>query len=285
MKKIFAVSAIGLGLLLPATALQAQVITTGGSVLGRPLAITGRSAVPFNQLPANAQQTIRSQAGNGVIAHVEQGVYSGPAYRVTFVQNGGTQTRLFTANGSELSGDGGLITSTLNNSRAMQFERLPRPVQDAVMAQAAGGSITSVMQGTYRAPVYDALVQAPGANPQHVIVTASGGLLQGGAINEAAGAAATPNAPLNSNAAEAASTPTGQVTGTMAFKDLGWTVQQPMLNRTGYAHIETVQQLTLPDGRTAYRGFYTKNAQQYQITVAQDGTLVSEGLVSSGAAK
>lgn len=44
--------------------------------------------------------------------------------------------------------------------------------------------------------------------------------------------------------------------------------------------IETVQQLSLPDGRTAYRGLYTKNAQQYQITVAQDGSIVSEGLVT-----
>lgn len=279
MKKIFVASIVGLGLLLPTAGLQAQVITTGGSVLGRPLAITGRSAVAFNQLPPNAQQTIRSQAGNGVIATVEQGVYTGPAYRVTFVQNGGTQSLLFTSNGSQISGDGGLITSTLNNARPIQFQRLPRAVQDAVMAQAAGGNITEVSEGRYRAPVYDALVQAPGMNPQHVIVTASGGLLQGGTINEAAGAA-VPNAPLNSNAAQAANTRTGEVTGSMAFKDLGWTVQQPMLNRTGYAHIETVQQLSLPDGRTAYRGLYTKNAQQYQITVAQDGSIVSEGLVT-----
>lgn len=284
MKKIFVVSAVGLGLLLPFSQLQAQVVTTGGSVLGRPLAITGRSAVAFNQLPPNAQQTIRSQAGNGVIASVEQGVYSGPGYRVTFNQNGAIRTVQFTSNGSVMSGDGGLITSTLNDARAMQFQQLPAPVRDAVMAQAAGGSITLVERGRFRAPVYDALVQAPGAGPQHVIVTASGGLLQGATVNEAAGAAA-PGAPVNSIAPQAANTVTGQVTGNMAFQDLGWTVQQPMLNRTGYAHITTVQQMSLPDGRVAYRGLYDKNGQQYQITVAQDGSVVSEGLVSTEGAR
>ncbi len=73
MKKIFVSSVVGLGLLLPSIGLQAQVITIGGSVLGRPVAITGRTSVRFNQLPANVQQIIRSQAGGGVVAGVERG--------------------------------------------------------------------------------------------------------------------------------------------------------------------------------------------------------------------
>ncbi|MGZ5543901.1 MAG: hypothetical protein ACXWIU_04440, partial [Limisphaerales bacterium] len=243
MKKIFVSSVVGLGLLLPCVRLQAQVITIGGSVLGRPVAITGRASVRFEQLPPNVQQTIRSQAGGGVVAGVERGTYSGPAYRVTFVQYGGVRTLQFTSNGSVLSGDGGLIADPLNDARTIRFQQLPAAVRQSVVAEAAGGEITSVDQGIYRGPVYDALVQAPGSSPQHVIVTQSGGLLQGATVNESAGA----NVPANSDAAAAARTQTGQITGTLAFQDLGWSVQKPMLDRTGYAHIDTVQQITNPD--------------------------------------
>ncbi len=180
-----------------------------------------------------------------------------------------------------LSGDGGLIADPLNDARTIRFQQLPAIVQQSVLAEAAGGDITSVVQGIYRGPVYDALIQAPGSSSQHVIVTESGGLLQGATVNEAAGA----NVPANSNAAAAASTQTGQVTGNLAFQDLGWSVQKPMLDRTGYAHIDIVQQITNPDGRVGYRGLYMKDNQQYQITVAQDGSVISEGLVGAGVAQ
>ncbi|MDB6059248.1 MAG: hypothetical protein JWO95_3092 [Verrucomicrobiales bacterium] len=280
MKNIIMSTVVGMGLLLPSTILQAQVVTTGGSILGRPLAISGRTAVRFDQLPANVQQAIRAQAGNGVIASVQQGTYNGPAYRVTFTQNGAERSLQFTANGSVLSGDGGLITSPLVNARTIAFQQLPTAVQQAVSAQASGGDITSVMQGRFQAPVYDALVQASGSPSQHVIVTQSGGLVQGATVNEAAGA----SAPANANTGNAAAQ-SEQVTGSLAFKDLGWSVQKPMLDRTGYAHIDNVQQMTMPDGRVGYRGTYTKNGQQYQITVAQDGNVLSEGLVDAAVAK
>jgi hypothetical protein len=272
MKQVFVSCLIGLGLLLPSSAAWAQVITIGGSVAGRPLAITGKTVVPFEQLPPNVKQVIRSQAGPGVVAYVARGLYSGTGYSVTFAQTGGIRTLQFTSNGSLLSGDGGLITSPLINARTFSFEQLPRALQDAVMAQAAGGAVTSVMRGTYRAPVYDALVQPPGSSPQHVVVTPSGGLLQGSTINEAAGAAA----PVGGTPVNAAA-----VSGTLSFQDLGWSVQKPMLDRSGYAHIETVQQMILPDGRIAYRGFYTRDNQQYEVTVAQDGTVIGEGLVGA----
>jgi hypothetical protein len=263
-----------------------QVITTGGSVLGRPLAITGRTSVRFDQLPPNVQQVIRSQASGGVVANVTAGTYSGRAYRVTLNQNGGQQTLQFTANGAQLSGDGGLITAPLNNARPITFQQLPANIQDAVAAQAQAGAVTSVMQGTFDAPVYDALVQAPGQSPRHLIVTQSGGLLQPIAVNEAAGA--NNNAPPipEVNASDTANIPVGQpVAGNLAFKDLGWSVQRPMLDRSHYAHIDTVEQLKLPDGRIAYRGLYDRNNQQYQVTVAQDGTVISEGLLSNGVAQ
>jgi hypothetical protein len=282
MKKIFVTSIVGLGLLLPSIGTHAQVITTGGSVAGRPLAISGKTSVRFDQLPGNVQQAIRAQAGNGVIANVQQGTYNGPAYVVTFTQNGAVRTLQFTSNGSLLSGDGGMITSPLVNARPITFQQLPAAVRQSISAQAAGGDVTSVMQGRYQAPVYDALVQAPGSAAQHIVVTQSGGLVQGATINEAAGAAA----PSSSDAAAAAaSTQTGQITGSLAFKDLGWTVQKPMLDRTGYAHIDNVQQMTMPDGRVGYRGLYTKDNQQHQITVAQDGSVISEGLVGASVAK
>jgi len=283
MKLFFVSSLLALGLLTGG--LDAQVITIGGSVLGRPLAITGRTGVRFQQLPANVQQTIQSQAGGGVVAYVEHGVYSGRGYAVTFVKYGGRITLQFTENGSELSGDGGLIVDPLTDARTISFQELPPAIQETVTAQAAGGQVTFVASGTYHAPVYDALVQPPGSSPQHVVVTPSGGLLQGvkglsgAVVNEAAGAS-TLGPPLNSDAAQAAATPTGQITGALSFESLGWTVQRTMLDRSSSGHIDTVQQLSLPDGRTAYRGFYTRDSQRHQVTVAQDGTVVSEGLLA-----
>jgi hypothetical protein len=157
------------------------------------------------------------------------------------------------------------------------YDQLPVAVKNALATEAASAEIIAVTQGTWRAPVYDALVQAPGQSAQHVIVTQSGGLLQPMAINEAAGAAAP-----QQNASAAANTAVGQpIGGALAFKDLGWSVQKPMLDHTSYAHIDTVQQMKLPDGRIAYRGLYTKNNQQYEITVAQDGAVISEGLMST----
>jgi hypothetical protein len=281
MKRIFISGIAAIALAGVSQVASAQVVTTGGSVLGQPLAISGRSPVRFEQLPANVQQAIRQQAGGGVVANVHQAVYSGVGYRVTFMQNGAVRTAQFTANGSELSGDGGLITEPLTDARAIRYQQLPAPVQNAVATLAAGGDVTSVMRGTFRAPVYDALVQLPGQSAQHLIVTQSGGLVQPMTINEAAGAAAP--APPIPNAAQTAGSQVGQpVSGNLAFKDLGWSVQKPMLDRTGYAHIDTVQQIKLPDGRLAYRGLYMKDNQQYQITVAQDGSVISEGSLTPG---
>jgi hypothetical protein len=270
MKNILLTTIVGVGVLAGASQGWSQAVTTGGAVAGKPLAITGKSTVRFDQLPANVQQILRSQAGQGVIASVQEGTYSGPAYRVQFVQNGSTHTMQFTANGAALSADGGLITQPLINARPITFDKLPEAVRNAVTTQAASGQITSVMQGTFRAPVYDAQVQLPGSTSQHVVVTQSGGLLQSLNINEAAGA----TIPQSSE-----STQVGQPTGSnLAFKDLGWAVQKPMLDHTGYARIDTVQKLTMPDGRTAYRGRYNKDNQQYQITVSQDGQVISQGL-------
>jgi hypothetical protein len=283
MKKTLT-SVVGIGLIAIGSA-YGQVITTGGSVAGRPLAIAGRTAVRFDRLPANVQEMIRSQAGSGVVAGVSQGTYSGVAYRVTFMQNGLQRTLQFSGNGAQLSGDGGLITSPLTNGRQITYQQLPVAVKNALATEAASGEIVSVMQGSWRAPVYDALVQAPGQSAQHVVVTESGGLLQPMAINEAAGAAAEAPPIPQENASTAASTAVGeQVAGNLAFKDLGWSVQKPMLDRTSYAHIETVQQLKLPDGRIAYRGLYTKDNQQYQVTVAQDGSVISEGSLTGNVA-
>jgi hypothetical protein len=282
MKRIFISSVMALALTGSSPSMFGQVITTGGSVLGRPLAITGRTSVRFQQLPANVQQAIRQQAGQGVVSSVQEGVYSGRAYRVTFAQNGALRTLQFTGNGAELSGDGGLITAPLTDARIISYQQLPAPVQNALAAQAAGAAVTSLMAGTFRAPVYDALVQLPGPSYQHVVVTQSGGVLQPIMINEAAGASAPPPIP-DVDAANVGGSPVGQpVGGNLSFKDLGWSIQKPMLDRTSYAHIDTVQQLKLPDGRTAYRGLYTRDNQQYQVTVAQDGTVISEGLLSNG---
>jgi hypothetical protein len=280
MKK-YLTTVIGAALIAGTLSGTAQVITTGGSVLGRPLAITGRTAVRFDQLPANVQTVIRQQAGSGVVASVTEGTYSGPAYRITFIRNGVERALQFTANGAPLSGDGGLITTPLSDARPITYQQLPAAVQNAAAAQAASGEVTSVMQGHWRAPVYDALVQVPGSTSQHIVITQSGGLLQPSTINEAAGATAPAPVVPEVNASASANTQVGQaVGGDLAFKDLGWSVQKPMLDRTGYAHIDKVQQLKLQDGRLAYRGFYMKDNQQYQITVAQDGTLISEGLIT-----
>ena len=283
MRRIFISGIAALALAGFSPIVSAQVITTGGSVFGRPLAITGRTAVRFEQLPANVQQAIRQQAGPGVVSTVQQGVYSGPGYSVTFMQNGAVRTLQFTANGAELSGDGGLITAPMTDARAIRYQQLPTAIQNVLATQAPGADVTSVMRGAFRAPVYDALVQLPGPSYQHIVVTQSGGVLQPLTINEAAGAA-VPAPPIpNVDAAAVAASPIGQpVSGNLAFKDLGWSVQKPMLDRTGYAHIDTVQQLKMPDGRLAYRGLYMKDSQQYQITVAQDGTIISEGLLTPG---
>jgi len=286
MKRVFIGSMVSLALASSPLLLSGQVITTGGSVLGRPLAITGRSSVQFAQLPPNVQQVIRQQAPQGVVSTVQQGVYSGRSYRVGFMLNGARRTLQFTANGAQLSGDGGLITQPMSDARTIRYQQLPAAVQNVLAAEVPGAEITSVEQGTFRAPVYDALVQLPGPSYQHVVVTQSGGLLERMPINEAAGAAAPAPPVPNVDAAAVAASPVGEpVSGNMAFKDLGWSVQKPMLDRTGYAHIDSVQMLKLPDGSMGYRGLYTKDNQQYQITVRQDGTLISEGLLNSGVAQ
>jgi len=286
MKRVFIGSMVSLALASLPLLLSGQVITTGGSVLGRPLAITGRSSVQFAQLPPNVQQVIRQQAPQGVVSTVQQGVYSGRSYRVGFMLNGARRTLQFTANGAQLSGDGGLITQPMSDARTIRYQQLPAAVQNVLAAEVPGAEITSVEQGTFRAPVYDALVQLPGPSYQHVVVTQSGGLLERMPINEAAGAAAPAPPVPNVDAAAVAASPVGEpVSGNMAFKDLGWSVQKPMLDRTGYAHIDSVQMLKLPDGSMGYRGLYTKDNQQYQITVRQDGTLISEGLLNSGVAQ
>ena len=235
-----------------------------------------------------SNETIQSQAGGGVVAYVVQGNYVGPAYAVTFVKNGGIQTLQYTENGTQLSGYGGLIVSPVSDARSMQFAQLPPAVQQAALALAAGGDITFMNYGIYSAPVFDALIQPPGSSSQHVIVTPSGGLLQSptgnapAAVNEAAGANA-PEAPVNSDAAQAAATPVGQVTGSLSFQDLSWPVQRAMLDRTSSAHIDTVstKSLNLPDGGLGYRGMYTRAGQQYQVTVGQNGIVISEGLLNA----
>jgi hypothetical protein len=283
MKRIFIISLMALALAGSSPFVRAQVITTGGSVLGRPLAITGRTGVRFEQLPANVQQAIRQQARQGVVSTVHAGVYSGLGYRVTFSENGAVRTLQFSANGAVLSGDGGLITQPMTDARTISYPQLPPEIQNTLATQVPGAAITSVTRGIFRAPVYDALVQLPGPSYQHIVVTQSGGVLQPIAINEAAGAAA-PAPPIpNVDAAAVAASPVGQpVSGNLAFKDIGWSIQKPMLDRTSYAHIDSVQQLQLPDGRLGYRGLYMKDSQQYQITVAQDGTVISEGLLNAG---
>lgn len=296
MRKFLVAGAIAFGLLLSPAGAHAQVITIGGSVLGRPLGITGKTVVRFSELPPNAQQMIQAQAGGGVIAYVQQGLYTGPGYGVSFMKNGGVQTLQFTENGLQLSGYGGLVVSPVSNLESIQLQQLPPAVQNSAKAIAGDGYITFAVRGVYSAPVFDALVQPPGASSQHVVVTPSGGLLQGVTANETAAVAPqavvtepaganAPSAPLNSDAARAAATPVGQVTGTLSFQDLSWTAQQPMLNRSSYAHIDTVQMLALPGGGIGYRGIYTRNGQQYQVTVAQDGTVISEGLLNPGGAR
>ena len=62
----------------------------------------------------------------------------------------------------------------------------------------------------------------------------------------------------------------------MAFKDLPWSAQKVMLDHSSYAHIESVDKYTLPDGRTAYRGVYPKENKRIEIRVTEDGTVLSE---------
>ncbi len=217
--------------------------------------LTGQQPVSFDKLPAAAQQAIRSHAGQTPVASVNRANWNGIAYQAQYEKVGKPVYLQVAPDGTILNRSSVRTVKTpLANSSTVTFDQLPTQVQNTLTTSAGSSPITSLTKGTWHGTVYQAKLSTPGAN--EILVTSDGTVFKPGSMTEAAGAA-----------------PTG---ATRAFKDLPWNVQKPMLDQSGYAKISTVTQTTLPDGRTAYVGMYTKDGQQHQLTVDQNGTVVSD---------
>lgn len=237
----------------------------------------------FSSLPQKVQNTIRSQAGQTPITSVTQGTMGTPAYQVGFQQNGKLAILQMAPNGSVLNrGPQQTIQVHLTNPRQISFNQLPAAVQSTVARYGGTQTVGATYQGTWNGSVYQANLQ----NGQRVVVARDGSLLPSGTLNEAAGAPITtqPNIqyPAQTVPAQPQVAPVpGNVTtpttgaGTMSFKDLPWTVQKPMLDQSGWASIPQVSQTTLQDGRTAYTATYQSGGRSYQITVDQNGNVIS----------
>jgi hypothetical protein len=92
------------------------------------------------------------------------------------------------------------------------------------------------------------------------------------------------NAGELAGAAPGATMPGSPETGatTLAFKDLPWPAQKTMLDRSGYASISNVREAKTAKGRIVYIGSYQKDNQHHRITVARDGTFISDQVIRGG---
>jgi len=251
--------------------MQSKDTASGG------LSLMSRQHVNFNQLPAGVRRSIRAQAGEAPIKAVDKGTWRGTAYQVSFNRNGSPVELQVAENGTILNGNArNQAKVALSNVQELTYDQLPPAVQDVISQRAGAAQIESIEQGTWRGTVYEAQVNKPGMS--RILVAEDGSLLRQPAFSESAGA----QAGAQGGAQHQGMTREFRGGTEMAFKDLPWPVQKSMLDRSGSAHIETVRKITLADGRTVYHAVFPKDNKRHAISVAQDGTVVSERDLGAG---
>lgn len=214
-------------------------------------------AVDWSKIPQPVVQTLRGQKGTTKLDSYSQQVVNGRTiYTFAYMKNG-QETYVNIADDGSFIGTSAVAASsvaTATPSSGLMFKDLPWTVQKPMLDQTGYANMTDVQKITENgSTVYVGTYSADGQT-RHIKVNDQGAVVNGGAtvITEAAGASTM-----------------------LAFKDLPWTVQKPMLDSTGSAKIESVNKL-VGNGTTIYVGNYIQNGQNKQIQVNDQGTVLSK---------
>lgn len=225
-------------------------------------AVAGLSAqarpVNWSEIPPAVRTTVQNYKGQVAVQDYETTTINGQTvYQFTFNRGAQQATLNVAANGTVVDGD--LNTNGRGLSQE-EWNRIPAPVQKSIFAQKGQARVENFeKQMVNGRPVYQFSFKKNGSM-QNLAFNADGSSAN---VVSTSNAASTPAAPaLNGD--------------TVAFRDLGWTVQKPILDQSGYAKIETVTRTTR-NGKTIYIARYDKNGQPQELRVAEDGTVVSGG--------
>jgi uncharacterized membrane protein YkoI len=249
--------------------------TTGSETLS----LKGKQRVNFQELPAPIREAISSQAGDAPIRAVAKGTWQGNAYQVVSNQGDGRIVLQIAEDGSILSDSREHNVGTrITNTKRITYDQLPAEVQNVLNQELGSAEPAAIAQGTWRGTVYEARVDKPGMN--RVLVASDGSIVKPAEFQEAAGAqAGKPESYRGERRGERhhrAGEEEMPGATKMGFDQLPWPVQKTILDQSNWAHIESVDKMTLSDGREVYRAVIPKQDQQFEIRVAKDGTILSQ---------
>ncbi|MDB6130663.1 MAG: hypothetical protein JWM04_1770 [Verrucomicrobiales bacterium] len=234
------------------------VVTTQGGFNG--VRRINGEAVDWSKIPQPVVKTLRSQKGTTKLDSYSQQVVNGRTIYTFAYMKSGQETYVNIADDGSFIGTSAVAASsvasaaTTTPSSGLLFKDLPWTVQKPMLDQTGYANMTDVQKLTENGTTVYVGTYLKDGQTQRIKVNDQGAVVSGGTavINEAAGASTM-----------------------LAFKDLPWTVQKPMLDSTGSAKIESVNKL-VGNGTTIYVGNYTQNGQNKQIQVNDQGTVLSK---------
>ena len=218
------------------------------------LAALSSSAANWKDAPAAVQKTVREHMGDAVASDYNKQSYNGQTvYHFAFQHAGQNIDMNIAENGALLKND---IRTNSKGLTPEEWKAVPARVTQAIQTQKGNSTIERFQK-----------IRENNAFVYHFHFLRNGQMTDL-AFNQDGSALAN----------AVASQPVASGNATLAFKDLPWTVQKPMLDQSSYAKIEQVEKIVV-DGRAVYVANYQKDGQNYQIRVADNGSVLNNGVV------
>jgi uncharacterized membrane protein YkoI len=213
----------------------------------------------LSDLPATVQNTIRTQAGDSPVDDINQTSHNGrTVYEVEFQRSGRNQE-------VHIAGDGTLLPleprQLIAGDRKMTFVDLPSTVQRAVQNEVGTGKINLVERKVRRGRTLYQVTYSRNGQQRDLFVTESGTVIRSGLSPDAiAGQSSAPVVLRNARK--------------VTFSELPASVQNTIRAQAAGAPIEDIDQGTL-NGRAAYQAAFKRDGRHTELTVAEDGSVVS----------
>ncbi|MHC1763257.1 MAG: PepSY-like domain-containing protein [Verrucomicrobiia bacterium] len=257
----------------------------------------GSRKIPFSELPAPVQNTLRTQAGSARVEDIDAVTQKGETtYNAAFKRDGRTVELWLDANGNLLNQGNNPAASTAAQAATAGTQRvplaagvkadpesLPRRVQETLRKYAQDAKIEDVDRGTLQGrTVYEAAFKR---NGQHIeLRVAEDGTLIRDDVNDRF-LASIGQAPASSDRVTAqGNQPSWALTTTRVplagatkatYRELPSAVRETLSRYSGETRIEDIDKGTL-DGKTVYQAAFKHNDQNIELRIAEDGSLVRD---------
>jgi uncharacterized membrane protein YkoI len=232
--------------------------------------LSGASKVNFDQLPRPVQKAIRAEAADAQVEDVDKGTMNGQTVYEAAFKRGGEHVELRVAEDGTILNPKSDKDSTVTRSDLvqMQFNELPRAVQETVRAHIGRSKLVDIDRDTWNgATVYQVEYLRNGRHEQ-LMVGQDGGIVQ------------EPTDQVISSSRDRISSARDQIISRnrnegrkLTMTQLPTQVQNTIRAHAGKVEIEDIDTRT-ENGRIIYDAFYKKNGLATELSVAEDGKLL-----------